>query len=105
MSDPYAIGPDGTARLRYYLRHENVHWFAACCTDHGRQAPIGVRPAIELMGSGEAAAGQFARRLRCTGRGGRRVQVQIAADPRPPEVRDRDGPLPQTRAGLPPRRG
>jgi hypothetical protein len=31
MSDPDATGPDGTVRLRRYLRHENVHWFAAGC--------------------------------------------------------------------------
>jgi hypothetical protein len=98
MSDPGAIGPDGTVRLRCYLRHENVHWFAAGCPDCGRQAPIGVRPAIALMGSGEATVGQLARRLRCTGCSGRRVQIHIAADPRPPDVIQRDGPLPQTRA-------
>jgi hypothetical protein len=55
--DPDAIGPDGTVRLRCYLRHENIHWFAAGCTDCGHQAAIGVRPAIEIMGSGEATAG------------------------------------------------
>jgi hypothetical protein len=63
-----------------------------------------VRPAIEIMGSGEATAGQLQRRLRCSGCGGRRVYIQIAADPRPPEIRVRDGPLPQTRAD-PRRRG
>jgi hypothetical protein len=34
-------------------------------------------------------------RLRC---GRRNVQITIAADPRPPKVMQRDGPLPQTRA-------
>jgi hypothetical protein len=56
LNDPDAIGPDGTVRLRFYLAHANAHWFAAGCTECGRQAPIGVRPAIELMGSGDATA-------------------------------------------------
>jgi hypothetical protein len=43
MSDPDAIGPDGTVRLRCYLPHENIHWFAAGCTDCGHQAAIGAR--------------------------------------------------------------
>jgi hypothetical protein len=51
--------------------------------------------------SGEATVGQSERRLRCAGCGGRRVQIQIAADPRPPEDMQRDGPLPETHAGLP----
>jgi hypothetical protein len=104
MSDPDAIGPDGTVRLRCYLRHANIHWFAAGCTDCGRRAAIGVRPAIEIMGSGEATVGQLARRLRRAGCGGRRVPIHVAAAPRPAEVRCRDGPLPETRAGPPPPR-
>jgi hypothetical protein len=94
MSDPDAIGPDGTVRLRCYARHPNSIWFAAGCPDCGRPAPIGVRPAIAIMGSGEASVGQL----------GRRVQIHIAADTRPPEVRNREGPLPQTR-GDPRRQG
>jgi hypothetical protein len=35
MSDPDAIGPDDTVRLRSYLPHASVHWFAAGCTDCG----------------------------------------------------------------------
>jgi hypothetical protein len=62
-----------------------------------------VGAAIAIMGSGKVTVGQLERRPRCSGCGGRRVQIQIAADPRPPEVRDRDGPLPETRAD--PRRG
>jgi hypothetical protein len=95
MSDPDGIGPDGTVRLRRYLPHERMHWFSCGCTDCGHTAPIGVRPAIEIMGSGDATVGQLERRLRC---GGRRVQITIAADCPPPEVIKRDGPPPQTRA-------
>jgi hypothetical protein len=98
VSDPDAIGPDGTVRLRCYLRHERMHWFAAGCTGCGHHAPIGVRPAIDLMGSGEATVGQLARRLRCRRCGGRRVGITIASDCRPPEVIKRDGPPPETRA-------
>jgi hypothetical protein len=97
-ADPDAIGPDGVVRLRAYLPHETVFWFAATCTGCGREAPIGVRPAIALMGSGDATVGQLERRLRGTGCGGRRVLIRVAADPRPAEVMRRDGPLPQTRA-------
>jgi hypothetical protein len=96
--DPDAIGLDGTVRLRAYLPHETMFWFAATCTGCGREAAIGVRPAIKLMGSGEATVGQLERRLRCTGCGGRRVLLHVAANPRPPDIRGRDGPLPQTRA-------
>jgi hypothetical protein len=103
--DPGAIGPDGTVRLHAYLRHENVHWFSAGCPDCGHRAPIGVRPAIAIMGSGEATVGQLARRLRCSQCGGQAMgQITIASDHRPPEVMHRDGPPPETRAD-PRRRG
>jgi hypothetical protein len=102
--DPDAIGPDGTVRLRRYLRHADFHWFSAGCPDCGQLAPIGVRPAIDIMGSGEATVGQLARRLQCGRCGGRRVGITIAADRRPPEVIQRDGPPPETRAD-PRRRG
>jgi hypothetical protein len=78
MSDPDAIGPDGTVRLRCYLRHENIFWFSAGCPDCGHVAPIGVRPAIEIMGGPEATVGQLERRLRCSRCGGRRVGITIA---------------------------
>jgi hypothetical protein len=96
--DPDVIGPDGTVRLRRYLPHERMHWFSAGCTDCGHVAPIGVRPAIEIMGSGDATVGQLERRLRCSRCGGRRVGITIASDHRPPKVIKRDGPPPQTRA-------
>jgi hypothetical protein len=59
-----------------------------------------VRPAIEIMGTGEATVGQLERRLRCSRCGGRHVQITIAADCRPPEVIKRDGPPPESRADL-----
>jgi hypothetical protein len=33
LNDPDAIGPGGAVRLRCYLPHETMHWFAAgrCC--------------------------------------------------------------------------
>jgi hypothetical protein len=102
--DPDAIGEDGTVRLRRYLPHANFHWFSAGCPDCGHHAPIGVRPAIEMMGGGEATVGQLERRLRCGRCGGRRVGITIASDHRPAEVIERDGPPPETRAD-PRRRG
>jgi hypothetical protein len=99
-----STNPDGTVRLRCYVRHADMDWFAAGCPDCGWQAPIGVRAAIEIMGSGEATVGQLARRLRCGACGGRRVLIQIAADTRSADLRRRDGPPPETRAD-PRRRG
>jgi hypothetical protein len=96
-----AIGPDGTVCLRCYLPHEAIHWFSAGCTTCGRVAPIGVRAAIQVMGTGEATVGQLARRLRCSTCGGRKVRITIAADSRSAETQRREGPLPETRAGLP----
>jgi hypothetical protein len=79
--DPDAIGEDGTVRLRRYVRLADTHWFVGVCSDCSRLAPIGARPAIAMLG-GEATVGDVAKRLRCTGCGGRWVTVQIAADPR-----------------------
>jgi hypothetical protein len=103
-ADPGAIGPDGTVRLRRYLLHENIWWLSVGCSGCGHLAPVGVRAAIEIMGSGEATVGQLARRLRCGACGGWRVLIQIAADTRSADLRRRDGPPPETRAD-PRRRG
>jgi hypothetical protein len=97
-SDPDAIGPDGRVRLRRYLPHERMHWFSAGCPDCGQVAPIGVKPAIEIMGGGEATVGQLERRLRCGRCGERRVGITIASDPRPAEIIARDRPPPESRA-------
>ena len=101
--DPDAIGEDGTVRLRAYAKSADWRWFSCVCSGCSRAVPIGVRPAIALLG-GEATVGELTTRLRCTGCGGRRVTIQVATDPRPAETQRRDGPRPETRAG-PRRRG
>ena len=89
--DPDAIGEDGYVRLRRYLRIADTDWFAAGCTGCGRQRDIRVKEAIAAMGSGEATVGELARRLRCTGCGARRIQITVAVDSRPAEMRQREG--------------
>ncbi len=74
-----------------------------CGGAHGchRLAHLGIAEAIRLIGSGDATVGQLARRLLCGACGGReKIYVQIATDPRPAEVREREGPRPETRATL-----
>ena len=70
--DPDAIGEDGTVRLRAYAKSADWLWFSCVCSGCSRAVPIGVRPAIALLG-GEATVGELTTRLRCTGCGGRRV--------------------------------
>ena len=57
--------------------------------------------AIWLTGSGEAMVGELERRLRCSGCGNRQVGVMVRPDTRTAEAIERDGPAPETRAGLP----
>jgi hypothetical protein len=73
-------------------------WFSAGC---GRSVAISVRAAIRLMGSGKATVGHLGRRLRCSRCGSRQVGIVLQPDTRPPEMREREGPRPETRAGLP----
>jgi hypothetical protein len=97
------IGPDGTVRLRCYLPLANTTWLRASCAGMRgcqRIVPIGIREAIRRMGSADATIGDLARRLRCRACGGWEVRVQVATDPRPAEVRERDGVLPGVRAKL-----
>ena len=64
MSEADAIGPDGTVRLRCYLPLANSLWFFAGCQGRqgcGHVAPISVRAAIQIMGSGEATVGELNR--------------------------------------------
>jgi hypothetical protein len=71
--DPDALGPDGTVRLRCYLPLADTLWFSAGCEGRqgcGHVAPISIRAAIQIMGTGEAA------------------------------TREHEGPAPETRAGL-----
>jgi hypothetical protein len=103
-TDPDAIGPDGTVRLRCYLASADSVWFSAGCdglASCGHTAPIGILAAIRFMGTGEATVLQLARRLRCSRCGGRRVGIVVQPDTRPPAARESDGPRPETRAGLP----
>jgi hypothetical protein len=44
--------------------------------------------------------GELARRLRCSRCGNRQVGVTVHPDTRPHEMQERDGPAPETRAGL-----
>ena len=103
-ADPDTIGPDGSVRLCGYLPSVDSIWFSAHCGGPAgcfHAAPIGVRAAIRFMGTAEATVRQLEARLRCSRCGGRRVSVVVSPDVRSPAVRERDGPAPQTRAGLP----
>src|SRR4051812_8617050 len=102
-ADPDAIGSDGRVRLRCYLASANSLWLAAGCQGRqgcGHSAPIDIQAAVALMGP-EVTVRQLARRLRCSRCGGRQVGIVLQPDTRPPEVREREGPRPETRAGLP----
>ena len=98
-----AIGPDGRVRLRCYLTMAGSLWFAADCQGRnscGHSAPISVLAAIRLMGSGEATVGELERHLRCDRCANRQIGVTVQPDTRPHEMRKRDGPAWETRAGL-----
>ena len=48
-TDPDAIGPDGTVRLRCYLPSADTVWLSASCdgpASCGHVAPIGIQAAI-----------------------------------------------------------
>ena len=103
-ADPEAIGPDGRVRLRSYLPLANSLWFFAGCQGPkgcGHVAPISVRAAIRFMGSGEATVGELEQRLRCSQCGNRQIGVTAQPDTRTAEAIERDGPAPETQAGLP----
>ena len=103
---PDDIGPDGTVRLRCYLPVANSLWFFAGCqgrTGCGHVAPIGVRAALRIMGSGEATVGKPGQRLRCSRCGNRQVGVTVQPDTRTAEAIEHDGPAPEMWAGLPTR--
>ena len=77
MSEADAIGPDGTVRLRCYLPLANSLWFFAGYQGRqgcGHVAPISVRAAIQIMGSGEETA-------RCRGGGGQSCPVASSLPP------------------------
>ena len=99
-----AVGPDGSVWLRCYLPMRDSVWFRAHCSGPAgcsHAAPLGIRAAIRFMGTAEATLWELERRLRCNQCGGRWMSVVVSPNTRPPMVRERDGPAPQTRAGLP----
>jgi hypothetical protein len=103
MTDPDDIGPDGRVRLRCYLPSANSLWLSAGCQGRqgcGHSAPTGIRAAIALMGP-EATVGELERRMRCSRCGNRQVGIVLQPDTRPPEIRESEGPRPETRAGPP----
>jgi hypothetical protein len=100
-TNPDAIGPDGTVRLRCYLPLQNSLWFFAGCQGCGHNAPIGVRAALRIMGTGEATVGELGQRLRCSRCDNRQIGVTVQPDTRTAEMIERDGPAPETRAGMP----
>ena len=84
-TNPDAIGPDGTVRLRCYLPSADAVWLSAGCdglAGCGHVTPIGIWAAVRLMGP-EATVRQLEQRLRCSRCGGRRVSIVIQPDTRP----------------------
>ena len=101
-TNPDAIGPDGTVRLRCYLPLQNSLWFFAGCQGRqgcGNSAPIGVRAALRIMGTGEATVGELSQRLRCSRCGNRQIGVTVQPDTRTAEAIERDGPTRETQLG------
>ena len=84
-------------RLRCYLAMADSGWFSAGC---GHVAPIGIRAAVRWMGPA-ATVRQLGLRLWCSRCGNRRVSIVLQPDTRPAWLREREGPRPETRAGLP----
>ena len=102
-ADPDGISLAGTVRLRCHLPLADSVWFSVLCqglVGCGHVAPIGIRAAIRLMESDEATVRQLERRLRCSRCGNQQVGVMVQPDTRPHETQKRDGPRPETRAGL-----
>jgi hypothetical protein len=93
-SDP--LGPDGTVRLRSYQPLADRMYFSGSCPACERGVTVGIEAAVDLMGSVEATIGQLGRRLVCRGCGGRIGAMQVMADSRTPETREREGRLPET---------
>ena len=103
-TNPDASGPDGTVRLRTYLPLADSLWFFAGCQGRkgcGHTAPIGIRAAIQFMGSSGATVGELEQRLRCSRCGNRQIGIAVQPDTRTAEAIERHGPAPETRAGLP----
>jgi hypothetical protein len=73
---------------------EKAHAKTEACIKALAAALLGQDPAFQHVQG-------FGRRLRCSRCGGRQVGVTVQPDTRPPELRESDGPRPETRAGLP----
>jgi hypothetical protein len=98
------IGPDSRVRLRSFLPYADTLWFFASCQGQkgcGRAMPIGVRAAIGFMESANATVGQLERRLKCSRCGNRQIGITVQPDTRTAGAIERNGPAPETRAGLP----
>jgi hypothetical protein len=98
------IGPDGRVRLRSFLVYADTLWFVAGCQGEkgcGHAMPIGVRAAIRLIGSEEATVGELERHLRCSRCGNQQIGITVQPDTRTAGAIERNGPAPETRAGLP----
>jgi hypothetical protein len=91
MSDPDAIGPDGTVRRRRDRPVADSHGFRAGCPACARAAMV----------TGEATTSEVARHLRGRAPVERRIGITIASDAKPAEARDEHRPAPETRARLP----
>lgn len=94
------LGEDGYVLLRAYLPLADSMWFTAGCGRCGRTVPISVAAAVAMLPAPGATVGWLNRRLRCSSCGNRRVSVTICPDVRSAEAQQRDGPLPETRAGV-----
>lgn len=94
------IGPDGYVLLRAYLPLADGLWFSVSCGRCGNLRPLSIGAAVALLPSRHATVGSLNQRLRCSRCGNRQVSVSVCPDTRNPESQRRDGPLPETRAGL-----
>jgi hypothetical protein len=67
----------------------------------GRCRLYGQSRLVRRAGGADAATvRQLAQRLRCSQCGNRQVGIVLQPDTRPPEMREREGPRPETRGGL-----
>lgn len=99
-----ATAADGYVRISAYLPDAARLYFTLHCAGAGgchRVRPLSIGAAFKLVGSDpRRSTMDLARRLVCSRCGGRHVLVDVRSDPRPPELFDRAGPLPETRADL-----
>ncbi|MCW8086616.1 hypothetical protein [Sabulicella glaciei] len=80
--------------LSISLPHAHIHYFAFSCRRCGRSVDVGIRRAVRLCG--DLSTEEFLARMRCRECGHRGALITVHGDPRPPDVVERDGPLPVT---------